>query len=83
MKVEGSIFNHVPIAQKLEVPEDVVNEIVKSWQNEEEQLKVIARHYSKGLDNELDPDLLRETLQMLNPEGLLRPYMKNSSRNHC
>lgn len=73
LRVEGSILNLVPISQKLDVPEGVINEMVKSWQNEDEQLKVIDQHCSKGEDNKEDPAVLRETLQVLSPEGLLPP----------
>ena len=41
LRVEGSILNLVPIARKLEVPEEAVNEAIKSWQKDEEQLKII------------------------------------------
>ena len=73
LRVEGSILNVVPIAQKLEVPEDEINEMVKSWQNEDVQLKVIAQHCSKRSGNNEDPSLLRESLQGLNPEGVFPP----------
>ncbi len=71
LKVEGSILNLVPIAQKLDIPEEAINEAIRTWKNDEEQLKVILQHWSKTQDDgcKEDPALLRNTLQGLNPEG--------------
>ncbi|KAL9969968.1 hypothetical protein ACROYT_G022261 [Oculina patagonica] len=70
LKVEGSILNLVPIAQKLDIPEEAINEAIRTWKNDEEQLKVILQHWSKTQDDGCmeDPALLRNTLQGLNPE---------------
>ena len=71
LRVEGSILNLVPIAQKLEVPEEAVNEAIKSWQKDEEQLKTILKHWSTGQEERCqdDPSMLRTTLQELNSKG--------------
>ena len=69
--VEGPILNLVPIARKLEVPEEAVNEAIKSWQKDEEQLKIILKHWSTGQEERCkdDPSVLRNTLQELNSKG--------------
>ena len=71
LRVEGSILNLVPIAQKLEVPEEAVNEAIKSWQKDEEQLKIILKHWSTGQEEHCkdDPTMLRTTLEELNSKG--------------
>ena len=71
LRVEGSILNLVPIARKLEVPVEAVNEAIKSWHNDEEQLKIILQHWSKGQEERCkdDPAMLRNTLQGLNSKG--------------
>ena len=71
LRVEGPILNFVPIAQKLEVPEEAVNEAIKSWQKDEEQLKIILKHWSTGQEGRCkdDPTMLRNTLEGLNSKG--------------
>lgn len=72
LRVEGSILNLVPIARKLEVPEEGMNEAINSWQNDEEQLKLILQNWAKRQEEERckdDPAMLRNTLQGLNSEG--------------
>ena len=71
LRVEESILNLVPVARKLEVPEEVMNEVMKSWQNDEEQLKVILLHWSKGQeeDDKDSPAVLRNTFQGLDSKG--------------
>lgn len=71
LRLEGSILNLVPIARKLEVPEEAVTEAIKSWQKDEEQLKIILQHWSKGQEERCkeDPAMLRNTLQGLNSKG--------------
>lgn len=71
LRVEGSILNFVPIARKLEVPEEAVNEAIKLWQKDEEQLRIILQHWSKGQEERCknDPAMFRNTLQGLNSKG--------------
>ena len=71
LRVDGSILNLVPIAQKLELPKEVVDEAIKSWDNDDEQLKIILQYWSKGQDHKEKEELvtLRNALQELNPEG--------------
>lgn len=69
--VEGSILNLVPIARKLEVHEEAIKEAIKSWKNDEEQLKIILQHWSNVQDDRSKGDLavLRNRLQGLHSEG--------------
>lgn len=71
LRVEGSILNLVPIAKKLDVPEEAINEAVRTWKNDEEQLKMILHHWSKEQDDgcKEDPAVLRSSLQGIYPEG--------------
>ena len=69
--LEGSIFNIVPIAKKLDVPEEGINEAIKTWEDDEEQLKIILQHWSKEQNDGCreDPAVLRNTFQGLDTEG--------------
>lgn len=69
--VERTILNLVPVAKKLEVSQEELNEVIKIWQEDEEQLKITLQHWSKGKDDcdMDDPAMLRNTLQELNPHG--------------
>lgn len=71
LRVEGSIFNLVPIARKLKIPEEIVKEAINSWQKDEEQLKIILQHWSMGQEERCyaDPAMLRNILQGLNSKG--------------
>ncbi|KAL9951532.1 hypothetical protein ACROYT_G044208 [Oculina patagonica] len=64
------ILNTLPVAQKLEVPQEALTEVIKSWQKDEEQLKIILEHWSNREDDRDmdDPAVLRNTLQELSPE---------------
>ena len=69
LRVEGSISNLVPFARELKVPKE---EVIKSWQNDDEQLKMILQHWSERQQEERcmeDPAMLRSTLQGLKSEG--------------
>ena len=69
--VERTILNLVPVAEKLEVSQEAIKEVIKIWQEDEEQLKITLQHWSKGKD-ERDMDdsaMLRNTLQELSPHG--------------
>lgn len=71
LRVDESILNLKPVAKKLEVPEEAINEAIKAWKKDEEQLKIILQHWSKVQDDrhKEDPAVLRNSLQGLNPEG--------------
>ncbi len=71
LRAEGSILNLVPIAQKLKVPVEAINESIKAWKDDEEQLKIIFQHWSKEQDDRSkeDPAVLRNSLQGIKPEG--------------
>ena len=43
LKVRGEIFNTVPIARVLEMPEELINQVVMSWRGEDEQLNTILQ----------------------------------------
>ncbi len=79
IRVEGSILNLVPIAQKLDVPEEAINEAIRTWKNDEEQLKTILQQWSKEQDDDCkeEPAVLRNTLQGLNPEGWSQYQLPN------
>jgi len=69
LKVEGSILNLVPFARELGVQKE---EVIKAWQNDDEQLKIILQHWSEQQQEEHckgDPALLRNTIQGLNSKG--------------
>lgn len=71
LRVDESILNLKPVAKKLEVPEEAINEAIKAWKKDEEQLKIILQHWSEIQDDRRkeDPAVLRNSLQGLNPEG--------------
>ena len=43
LKVHGEIFNTVPIARVLEMPDELINQVVMSWRGDDEQLNVILQ----------------------------------------
>ena len=45
--VEGAIFNVVSIAQLFKMPDELVNQVIKSWRDDDEQLEIILQHRSK------------------------------------
>lgn len=69
LKVEGSILNLVPFARELGVQKE---EVIKAWENDDEQLKIILQRWSERQQEERckdDPAMLRNTIQGLNSEG--------------
>ena len=69
--VEGAIFNLIPIAQLLEMPEESMNQVAKCWNDEEEQLELILQHWSKNNDVVEDLAALRKDLESLQQKGSL------------
>ena len=43
LKVHGEIFNTVPIARVLEMPEELINQVVMSRTRDDEQLNIILQ----------------------------------------
>ena len=43
LKVQEDIFNTVPIARVLEMPEELINQVVMSCRGEDEQLQMILQ----------------------------------------
>lgn len=41
LQVHGDIFNTVPIAHLLEMPDELINQVVMSWRGKDDQLKMI------------------------------------------
>ena len=41
LQVHGDIFNTVPIAHFLEMPDELINQVVMSWRGKDDQLKMI------------------------------------------
>ena len=69
LKVGGVISNLVPFARELGVEKE---EVIKVWQNDEEQLRTILQQWLKRQEEECcmnDPAILRNTIQGLNSEG--------------
>ena len=53
--MHGDIFNTVPIARVLEMPEELINQVVMSWRGEDEQLKMILQQRLR--ENDMAEDL--------------------------
>lgn len=63
--VEDAIFNLIPVARSLEMSEEVMNQVVKCWNDEDEQLNIILNHWS-GVNNAAENlDVLRTSLEKL------------------
>lgn len=69
MRVEGAIFNLIPIAQKLGIPEESTSQVVECWKDEDSQLKILLEPWLK--ENGLTEDLatLRKGLEDLKEQG--------------
>ena len=67
--VEGAIFNPLPIAQLLKTPKELMDQIIKSWRDEDEQLDIILHHWLKANDVVEDLTALGKVLEGLNQEG--------------
>ena len=67
--VEGAIFNVIPIANLLEMPEESTKHLTKSNKDENEQLEIILQHWSKKNNVVEDLATLRKDLESLKHEG--------------
>lgn len=65
--VQGVIFNVKPIARRLLVPEQTLNEIEKFWNDENKQLEIVLEEWKKTTDDHN----LSEILHSLEHEGML------------
>ena len=43
LKVRGDIFNTVPVARLLKLPDELINQVMMSWRDEDEQLKMMLQ----------------------------------------
>ena len=69
--VEKAIFNLVPIAQLLKTPEESMGRFMKSWKDEDEQLKIILQEWMKENDVVKYLAALRKDLEGLKQQGRL------------
>lgn len=69
--MHGDIFNTVPIARVLEMPEELINQVVMSWRGEDEQLKMI-------LQQRLRENYMAEDLTLLSKD--LEYWKKDKAR---
>ena len=69
--VERAIFNLMPIAQLLKMPEESMGQVMKCWKDEDEQLEIILQHWLKENDVVKDHASLRKDLEGLKQEGRL------------
>ncbi|KAJ7393460.1 hypothetical protein OS493_006438 [Desmophyllum pertusum] len=66
--VEKVICNLTPVAQKLGLHEETLNQVVACWQSEAKQLGIILLRWRESQGNTEDPDMLRKALEGLEPE---------------
>ena len=64
--VEDAIFNLIPIARSLDMPNEVMKQVTKCWKDENKQLNIILKHWSALEKNVAeDVDALRRNLENL------------------
>jgi len=66
--VEGAVFNLIPIAQLLEMSDESIGLIMRSWKDEDEQLEIILQYWLEKNDVEKDLATLRKKLEGLQGE---------------
>ena len=67
--MEGAIFNLMPIAQVLKMPEETLDQVKEKWNDEDQQLDVILQHWLRDKDVIQDLAALRKDLEILKLEG--------------
>ena len=67
--MEGAIFNLMPIAQLLKMPEETLDQVKGKWNDEDQQLDVILQHWFRDKDVVEDLVDLRKDLERLKLEG--------------
>ena len=75
--VEKVISNLTPVAQKLGLPEETLNQVVACWQSEAQQLKMILQCWRARHKNTEDHAVLRKALEGLEPEGMENTFCKD------
>lgn len=63
--VDGAIFNLVPIAQVLKMPEDEMDQVIKSWEDDDQQLQVILDYCRRDKDALESLAALRKAMESL------------------
>ena len=65
MGAKGEICNFLPIARKLKMPKSLIDQVLKSWKNEDQQLELMLQYWLK--ENEVldDHQALRKDLEDL------------------
>ena len=71
--MEGNIFNVVTIARLLEMPEEVLNQVTKSWEDDGGQLNLTLQHWSEKTGGVENLSSLRKCLEDINQEGQCSP----------
>ena len=61
--VEGAIFNVIPLAQALVVPTEAMDQAIKSYYDDDQQLDVILNYWSKEKDVPENLAALRKTVE--------------------
>ena len=61
--VEGTIFNLRPFAQALDIPTKAMDQVMKSYNDDDQQLEVILNHWSKEKDVPENLAALRKALE--------------------
>ena len=67
--VENVTFNLTPVALKLGLSKETLNQVVACWQSEAKQLEMILLHWRENQENTDDYAMLRKALEGLEPEG--------------
>ena len=67
--MEGNIFNVVTIARLLEMPEEVLNQVTKSWEDDGGQLNLTLQHWSEKTGGVENLSSVRKCLKDINQEG--------------
>lgn len=65
MGAKGEICNFLPIARKLKMPKSLIDQVLKSWKNDDQQLELMLQYWLK--ENEVldDHQALRKDLEDL------------------
>ena len=79
--VEGAIFNVIPFARALDIPTEAMDQVIKSCNDDDQQLEIILNHWSKEKDVPENPAALRKAAEG-SKQGLLLE-MFTFSRTVC
>ena len=67
--MEGNIFNVVTIARLLEMPEELMHQVTRSWEDDCEQLNLSLQHWTEKSAGVENLSSLRKCLEGINQEG--------------